>query len=121
MTLLCDEGVDRPIVEHLRQAGFEVLYVAEMEAGLPDEGVLERANQANALLITADKDFGELVFRQRRLSGGVVLLRLAGLDEETKRDAVLSVLTAYESELLGAFSVITPKRVRIRPGPEPQA
>jgi predicted nuclease of predicted toxin-antitoxin system len=120
VTLLRDEGVDRPIVEHLRRAGFEVLYVAEMEPGIPDEGVLERAHQANALLITADKDFGELVFRQRRLSRGVVLLRLAGLDEEAKSAAVLSVLAAHESELIGAFSVITPKRVRIRPGPEPQ-
>ena len=97
-----------------------VLYVAEMEPGIPDEVVLERANQANALLITADKDFGELVFRQRRLSQGVVLLRLAGLDEEAKNTAVLSVLTAHEHELVGAFSVITPKRVRIRPGPGPQ-
>jgi predicted nuclease of predicted toxin-antitoxin system len=121
LTLLCDEGVDRPIVDRLRQAGFEVLYVAEMSPGMADEEVLELARRASALLITADKDFGELVFRQRRASGGVLLLRLAGLSEEEKSAAVLSVLSGHGSELVGAFSVLSPQRLRIRPGNFPPA
>lgn len=53
--------------------------------------VLELANRARALLITADKDFGELVFRQRRISQGVVLLRLAGLEEAEKSGCAASM------------------------------
>ena len=43
MILLCDEGVDRSIVEQLRQEGFDVLYVAEMDTGISDDHVLELA------------------------------------------------------------------------------
>ena len=63
MNLLADEGVDRQIVALLRQAGHDVLYIAELEPGIADQTVFDKANRLNALLITADKDFGELVFR----------------------------------------------------------
>ena len=79
MNLLADESVDGPVVERLRQEGHEVVYVAEISPSVVDEEVLQRANTSAALLVTADKDFGELVFRQGRLHAGVVLLRLAGL------------------------------------------
>jgi hypothetical protein len=48
--LLCDESVDGPIVLALRRDGIEVLYVAEMEPGLPDDEVLDRANARGAIL-----------------------------------------------------------------------
>ena len=57
MNLLADESMDKPIVEQLRQDGHDVLYVAEMEPGISDEVVLQRANEHQALLITEDKDF----------------------------------------------------------------
>jgi len=63
-----DESVDWQIVERLRQDGHQVWYVAEMESGISDENVLDLVNKERHLLITADKDFGELVFLQRRLS-----------------------------------------------------
>jgi len=115
MNLLADEGVERQIVERLRQDGHTVLYIAEMEPSTPDELVLERANEITALLVAADKDFGELVFRERRLSsGGVVLLRLAGLSAERKAEMVSEVFAARGSEFTHAFSVISPGKVRIR-------
>jgi predicted nuclease of predicted toxin-antitoxin system len=79
MNILADESVDQPIVERLRADGHDVLAVVEMAPGLPDEDVLTLANQRGAVLLTADTDFGELVFRQHRLATGVVLIRLAGL------------------------------------------
>jgi predicted nuclease of predicted toxin-antitoxin system len=85
-----DESVDLQIVKNLRQDGHEVSYVADMEPGLTDEAVLARANEKNALLLTSDKDFGELVFRKGKLAcGGVVLLRLAGLSPERKAEVTL--------------------------------
>ncbi len=63
MNLMADECVDQQIVDRLRGEGHKVLYIAEMAPSIPDEKVLENANQNNALLLTADKDFGELVFR----------------------------------------------------------
>lgn len=65
MNLMTDECIDQQIVDHLRGEGHEVLYVAEINPSISDEIILERANEKNALLLTADKDFGELVFRQK--------------------------------------------------------
>ena len=116
MNLLADEGVDRQIVERLRHDGHIVLYIAEMEPSIPDDVVLERANEITALLVTADKDFGELVFREGRLSsGGVVLIRLAGLSAERKAEIVSSAFLEHEADFAHAFSVISPGRIRIRP------
>lgn len=113
MNFLADEGVDRQIVERLRIEGYSVLYVAQMQPGISDDVVLDLANQYNALLITADKDFGELVFRLRRLTGGVILLRLAGLSPR-KAEIVVLVINQHLEELIGAFTVLAPGSLRIR-------
>jgi predicted nuclease of predicted toxin-antitoxin system len=116
MNLLADEGVERQIVERLRRDGHIVLYIAEMEPSIPDDVVLERANDITALLVATDKDFGELVFRGHQLSsGGVVLLRLAGLSAERKAEIVSKVFEERGAELAHAFAVISPGRIRIRP------
>ena len=64
MIFPADEGTDRQIVDRLRDEGHFVQYVAEMDPGISDDSVLEWANTQNTLLLTADKDFGELVFRE---------------------------------------------------------
>jgi predicted nuclease of predicted toxin-antitoxin system len=76
MNFPADESVDGPVEDRLRHDGPDVLSVAEMEPSLPDETVLAMANQRDALLLTADKDVGELGFCQRHVSAGVVLIRL---------------------------------------------
>jgi predicted RNase H-like HicB family nuclease/predicted nuclease of predicted toxin-antitoxin system len=76
--LLADEGVDAATVARLRLDGHDVTYVAELAPGITDDGVLVLANGEGRVLLTIDKDFGELVFRLRRVSAGVLLVRLAG-------------------------------------------
>lgn len=117
MNLLADESVDIQIVAKLRQEGHDVLYVAEMEPGIADDSVLSRANERSALLITADKDFGELVFRLRKVTTGVLLIRLAGLSPERKAEIVSAVLREHGSKLPGSFGVVSPGMIRIRRKP----
>jgi predicted nuclease of predicted toxin-antitoxin system len=114
VNLVADEGVDRPVVERLRQGGHDVVYVAELSPSIADEEVLQQANARRAVLLTADKDFGELVFRQNLVHSGVILLRLAGLANATKADIVGEVCRDRAAELVGAFSVVSPGQVRIR-------
>ena len=114
MKLTADEGVDRAIVERLRADGHDVFYVAESVAGINDEEVLHAANERRAVRVTSDKDFGELVFRQKRMAHGVILLRLAGLAPDTKASIVAGALREHESEMQGSFSVVMPSSVRIR-------
>ncbi len=114
MNFLADEGVDKQIVVRLRAEGHSVSYVTEMAPGIPDDEVLIRANQESALLLTADKDFGEMVYRQHRLASGVVLIRLAGLSAVQKAQIVASAIAVHIEEMSKSFTVIEPGRVRVR-------
>lgn len=115
MRLVADEGVDQPIVAALRNAGFDVVYIAELAPGVSDQFVLQQADESGALLITADKDFGEMVFRQQQASHGVLLLRLSGLATESKVATVLDALEQHGGEMFTGFSVLSPGTLRIRP------
>jgi len=114
VNLVANEGVERQVVERLRQDGHDVVYVAELSPSITDEEVLRQANARSAVLLTADKDFGELVFRQGLVHSGVILLRLAGLANVTKAQIVAEVCRDRTAELIGAFSVVSPGQVRIR-------
>ena len=114
MTFLADECVDRQIVELLRLDGHEVAYVAEMSPGIMDDVVLMESRISASVLITADKDFGELVFRQRRASTGVLLIRLWGLGPDVKASLVSRAIREHGEELAGAFAVLSPGNIRIR-------
>jgi predicted nuclease of predicted toxin-antitoxin system len=108
MILLADESVDRPIVERLRQDGHDTTYVAELSPSINDDQVLQEANTRSALLLTEDKDFGELVYRLGRVHGGIVLIRLAGLPAPAKADTVAKVLQDHAVELPGAVRIRKP-------------
>lgn len=114
MNLVADEGVDAQIVNRLRGEGHKVVYIAELDPGIDDELVLSLAGRSGALLITADKDFGELIFRLQKASGGVALLRLAGLSPEKKAAIVSTSLQIHGDEMAEAFTVISPANLRIR-------
>ena len=75
LRFLADESCDFAAVRALRAAGFDVLSVAEALAGADDEGVIALALREGRILLTEDKDFGQLVFAAGRKSVGVVLIR----------------------------------------------
>ena len=119
MKLLADENLDLSVVARLREAGHQVLAVAEMEPGIPDDVVLDRANAEAAMLLTEDKDFGELAFRQSLVHHGVILVRLAGLPGTRKAAILIHLLEEHRLELPGSFTVVSPGMVRIRKRDQP--
>lgn len=114
MMLLADESVDKPIVDALRSAGFNVFYVLEVAPGTDDATVLHLSNQEQRVLLTQDKDFGELVFRLRNVHYGVVLVRLPGYTPSDKAALVMKLLLQHQAEITKAFTVIQPNAIRIR-------
>jgi predicted nuclease of predicted toxin-antitoxin system len=114
MNLLADENIDAAVVYRLREAGHMVVYVAEVSPSITDDDVLLRASSQQSVLITADKDFGEMIFRQGQTHAGVVFLRLAGLTPVAKAEVLVRALRTHEAELSGAFTVVSPGSVRIR-------
>lgn len=120
MKVVADERVDRPIIERLRADGHEILAVAELAPSIADDAVLDLAKSGACPLLTGDKDFGELVHRQRRLSHGVILLRLAGLIPTAKATLVAAVFQAHAHECGDAFTAVTATMIRIRDHPRGQ-
>lgn len=114
MIFVCDEGVDRSVVEQLRADEHEVVHIAELSPSISDEKVLAEANARGAVLVTADKDFGELVFRLGKISAGVLLIRLHDLATSERAVLVGAVVREHGAELTGAFSVLSPTKLRIR-------
>ena len=114
MNLVADEGIDKPIVDALRNKGFDVIYILETNPGAEDDFILTLAYAQKRILITQDKDFGELVYRLKQAYYGVILIRLQGYAPDLKAEIITSLLLQHANELVGAFTVIQPNAIRIR-------
>jgi predicted nuclease of predicted toxin-antitoxin system len=88
--------------------------MAEVLEGSTDDVVLDSAARDARILITEDKDFGELVFRQRLHHRGVVLVRVDGIANDRKGRIVAQAIREYEAQFAGAFTVIQHATIRIR-------
>jgi predicted nuclease of predicted toxin-antitoxin system len=118
MRFLVDENVSRPVIERLRADGFGVISVSETRAGAPDKDVLAAADAEDCILVTEDRDFGELVIRQRLGVRGMILLELDRISNAAEADLVAEVISAHADKLSGNLVVIEPGRIRIRPLPQ---
>lgn len=117
MRLLANENVSGPIVAALRALGHDVLSVKERTPGAKDRDVLAHAQADERLVVTFDKDFGELAVRSRLPSScGVVLLRLHGASPDLDNARAVAALTSRD-DWAGHFAVVTDDRVRLRPLP----
>jgi predicted nuclease of predicted toxin-antitoxin system len=110
--IVADESVDFRIVIQLRQIGLSVYAIVEQQPSITDEEVLAIANENDALLITEDKDFGELVFRLQYPHHGILLIRIT--DAQEKIESVVRTIAKHYSELLQKFSVINGDKLRIK-------
>jgi predicted nuclease of predicted toxin-antitoxin system len=117
MRFLADENVSRLVIERLRAGGFEVISIGETKPGVSDRDVLEAADAEGCILITEDRDFGELVIRQRLGVRGLILLELDRLSNSTEADAIVEIVSTHSDKLLGNLLVIEPGRIRVRPLP----
>lgn len=115
MTFLADECFDAQLVQRLRSLGYDVFYVAESMSGAIDDDILGQAYRENRILLTEDKDFGELIYRLRRPAHGIVLLRFAPGEETLKAHRLSELLLNHASLLLGSFIVLEVNKLRIRP------
>lgn len=114
MKLVADEGVERAVVEALRADGHKVYWFAEEAPGSDDDAILMQAKRMRRLILTNDKDFGELVYRLRLPTYGVMLLRLSDLTSSDKARLVCQIIETRGDELPSSFSVLTSKTLRIR-------
>lgn len=113
MRLLANENIPGVAVESLRSHGHDVLWVREQAPGLRDEEVVRRATDEARVLLTFDKDFGELAFRRGLpASSGVILCRFLAPSAHAVAERIIAAL-ASRTDWVDHFSVIEEDRIRM--------
>jgi predicted nuclease of predicted toxin-antitoxin system len=112
---LVDECVAVRLVSSLRAVGHDVIYIAEAAASISDTDVIAFTMRENLVLLTEDKDFGDLVFRRGFSVPGVVLMRIYPNNAELKTVRLAAAINRYGGELFGRYHlVIEERRFRAR-------
>lgn len=121
MRLLANENFPRVAVEALRGAGFDVLWARTDMAGADDEAILSRAQAEKRVVVTFDKDFGELAYRWGLPADcGVLLFRFALTSPDFAARRCIDVLQS-QKDWQGLFAVADEARVRVRTLPSSNA
>lgn len=116
MRLLADENVPHPSVRVLREAGYDVESISELAPGAPDTEVLRRAQTECQVLITFDRDFGELVYHRGAPAPlGIIYLRLEPTDPAEPARILIALFANEEMNWTGRFTVADRECVRQRP------
>ena len=115
MRFLADECCDTGLVASLREDGHDVLYVLERKPGVSDDEVLLEAYNEERIMLTEDKDFGELVYRLKKPSKGIILIRIEAKERHMKWPRLKKLIENYEERLPSHFVVIDTQKFRFRP------
>lgn len=113
MRFLADESCDFLVVRALRAAGHDVVAVTELMSGSDDATVMDVAFREHRILLTEDKDFGQLVYADSQQSSGVILIRYPASARKALPEAVVTIVSRLAADLSRSFIVITPGRIRI--------
>jgi hypothetical protein len=112
--MIADESVNKNLIIALREAGHSLLSIAEESAGLSDEKIVIKSLIPPRIIISEDKDFGELVYHPKVSVIGVILLRYSLQNFHIIKERLLTFFTEYIDNLKGKFVVITFNKTRIR-------
>lgn len=117
MRILANENFPGAAVAALRGAGHDVLWARTEMPGAPDEDIVARAGAESRVIVTFDKDFGELVYHHGLPAAcGIVLFRFAIRSPEAAAERAQSILES-RTDWPGHFAVVEEARVRLRPLP----
>lgn len=114
MKFLADECCSASLVQNLRDEGHDVVYIMELHPSATDKEVLEKAYLEKRILITEDKDFGELVLRLKKKTHGVILLRFTIADQHLKWPKLKKLIELKPQTLSKKFVVIDKEKFRIQ-------
>lgn len=115
MKFLIDECVWFSVAQWFKNKKFDVICIVEGFSGYSDNQVLEKAYTEQRILVTRDKDFGDIVFRQKKNHCGILLLRF---ESEFPADKIIALEKffsdfALSGQLEDSFIVLTNKSIRI--------
>jgi len=109
---VADVNVEKAIVDFLRTDGYDIKWVPDFDCEMADDDLLMLANKERRILITNDKDFGELTFLQKKLSVGVILIRVKGQKAHDKVKLMRMVLKNHSDKLWNHFVIVNRTKFR---------
>ena len=112
--IIIDENVDQAFIDRLNKENYEIIDIKERQPGVSDKGVIKIAKSKGGLVITEDKDFGELVFSHNIRGCSIILLRYNKPDCDLVEKNIIKVLVNYYENPEHFFITITPTKIRIR-------
>lgn len=113
MRFLVDECTGTSVSDWLKSESYDVFSVFEEWRGTSDDDILEKCKNENYILITSDKDFGEMVFRNQKVHSGVILIRCEPNIFSKRIEVLQKLLQNYSESLQNNFVVVTNEKVRI--------
>jgi predicted nuclease of predicted toxin-antitoxin system len=114
MQFIADENIPRETVDLLKKNGVDIVSVIDIAPGLSDEEILDLANKKGRITITFDRDFGQLIFKQKRKTKGLILLRLI---PESPQQIAKRIQQALATKIKMEDSVVIVKKDTIRVAP----
>lgn len=115
MKFLADAHISAGMVAMIRDLGHDCIDASAIPPRMPDIDVLQMAAQQERIVVTADKDFGELVIVHGIACPGVILIRIALANETDRVAALRSAWSTILSRLPGSFVTVSAAGVRARP------
>jgi predicted nuclease of predicted toxin-antitoxin system len=115
LRFLADVNIEKPVVDELERMGHNISWVTDLDRYLDDMSIFEIARKERRILLTNDKDFGEIVFRQKLIPTGIVLFRVKGQDVAKKVRLVKKLLAAHSDKIAKHFVVVAEEKVRFIP------
>ena len=113
MRFIVDECTGTKVAQWLKDNNHQVFSIYDQARGMKDDSVLEKAFNEDWILITNDKDFGEMIFKNKKPHKGIILLRLEDERSSAKIEVIKKLLTSFYENFSKCFIVATEKQVRI--------
>ncbi len=114
LKFLVDVGVGKGIETYLREEGYDTKAVRDINPRMSDQEIIRLAVSQNRMVVTMDKDFGELVYHSSMEHRGVLLLRLEDATGAEKLQIIKHIIKNYRSRIIDCFCVFQNDRLRIR-------
>ena len=112
--IVVDENIDNYIISRIAASNYQVFSIKDHQPGISDKEVIELTKSENSLLISEDKDFGELVFAHNIQGCSVILIRYEKGDIENIISNILKVLEFHFGKSDNYFYTITKNKIRTR-------
>jgi predicted nuclease of predicted toxin-antitoxin system len=112
---MADVNIEKGIVECLLKHGFDVKWIPDYNCEMNDADLLAMANNEKRILITNDKDFGELVFLRKQNAFGIILLRVKAQNTKMKVALLEKLILNYKKKLPNHFIRISKNKFKFIP------